>query len=151
MYGIYCTEARVYTCSWLSTYISTHCVGVFDTLFSLLLYSLLYVLVYGHMSVQCTLYVCMYTYFVLNSFSWKKFDISIRKLCSGDWDRTIQITVWDWNKLVSMQIVLLHGSIRAHNIWWGHVTFSHMIIRCVEKDVMCCKQILHSSAWLWFL
>ncbi len=31
-------------------------------------------------------------------FRWTQFSISIRQLCSGDWDRTLKIMVWDWNK-----------------------------------------------------
>ena len=26
------------------------------------------------------------------------FDISVQKLCSGDWDRSIRLSVWDWNR-----------------------------------------------------
>ena len=31
---------------------------------------------------------------------WPSFSMSIQRLCSGDWDRVIKFTVWDWNKLV---------------------------------------------------
>lgn len=29
---------------------------------------------------------------------WPKFQLPIQKLCSGDWERSIRFTVWDWNK-----------------------------------------------------
>ncbi|KAL5473575.1 hypothetical protein EMCRGX_G028072 [Ephydatia muelleri] len=29
---------------------------------------------------------------------WPKFQMEIQKLCSGDWERTLQFSVWDWNK-----------------------------------------------------
>ncbi|XP_064406207.1 copine-9-like isoform X1 [Halichondria panicea] len=29
---------------------------------------------------------------------WPSFSMSIQRLCSGDWDRVIKFTVWDWNK-----------------------------------------------------
>ena len=31
---------------------------------------------------------------------WKGFNVSAQKLCSGDWERTLDITVWDWNRYV---------------------------------------------------
>ncbi len=29
---------------------------------------------------------------------WQQFEIAAQKLCSGDWDRTLRLTVWDWNR-----------------------------------------------------
>ena len=31
---------------------------------------------------------------------WKAATITAQKLCSGDWDRTLYFTVWDWNRCV---------------------------------------------------
>ena len=28
--------------------------------------------------------------------------MSMQKLCSGDWDRTLQFTVFDWNRSTSL-------------------------------------------------
>ena len=36
-------------------------------------------------------------------FRWPAFQMEIQKLCSGDWERTLQFSVWDWNKLVITQ------------------------------------------------
>ena len=30
------------------------------------------------------------------------FEISAQKLCSGDWDRTLKLSVWDWNRWVCL-------------------------------------------------
>ena len=38
--------------------------------------------------------------FVSLSYSWKELIIPMQKLCSGDWDRTLKFSVYDWNKLV---------------------------------------------------
>ena len=46
---------------------------------------------------------------------WPKFVISIQKLCSGDWDRTIRISVWDWNRYnVSQSLTSLPGLSNDH-------------------------------------
>ena len=31
---------------------------------------------------------------------WKGFTLSVQKLCSGDWDRALKISVWDWNRYI---------------------------------------------------
>ena len=66
-----------------------------------------------HKSCTCTcMYIAQVMYivvlFAFTSLRWKRFEISIRKLCSGDWDRTIKITVWDWNKLVGFQLTFTY-------------------------------------------
>ena len=46
---------------------------------------------------------------------WPEFVISIQKLCSGDWDRTIRISVWDWNRYnVSQSLTSLPGLSNDH-------------------------------------
>ncbi len=30
-------------------------------------------------------------------YRWPSFTLSSQKLCSGDWDRTLRISVWDWD------------------------------------------------------
>ena len=34
----------------------------------------------------------------LCSLRWPSFIISSQKLCSGDWERTLCFSVWDWNR-----------------------------------------------------
>ena len=39
-------------------------------------------------------------------YSWREFDITMQKLCSGDWDRTLQFSVYDWNRLAGRNLML---------------------------------------------
>ena len=34
--------------------------------------------------------------------SWSEFAMPMQKLCSGDWDRTLQFSVFDWNRSASL-------------------------------------------------
>jgi len=31
----------------------------------------------------------------------------MQKLCSGDWDRTLQFSVYDWNRLAGINLILI--------------------------------------------
>ena len=66
---------------------------------------------------------CMHTLLVLLSLMnvttphvttvnrWKGTTITAQKLCSGDWDRTLYFTVWDWNRCVRVCVrVCVHVS-----------------------------------------
>ena len=68
---------------------------------------------------------CMHTLLVLLSLMnvttphvttvnrWKGTTITAQKLCSGDWDRTLYFTVWDWNRCVRTYVYVcmsVHGA-----------------------------------------
>ncbi|KAL5473586.1 hypothetical protein EMCRGX_G028088 [Ephydatia muelleri] len=36
---------------------------------------------------------------------WPAFQMEIQKLCSGDWERTLQFSVWDWDKSGSNELI----------------------------------------------
>eukprot|EP00731_Ephydatia_muelleri_P028931 Em0020g575a len=36
---------------------------------------------------------------------WPAFQMEIQKLCSGDWERTLQFSVWDWNKSGNNELI----------------------------------------------
>ncbi|KAL5473555.1 hypothetical protein EMCRGX_G028048 [Ephydatia muelleri] len=36
---------------------------------------------------------------------WPAFQIDIQKLCSGDWERTLQFSVWDWNRSGNNELI----------------------------------------------
>lgn len=57
--------------------------------------------------------------------SWPLFEISIQKLCSGDWDRTLRLSVWDWNRSGSHDFI-------------GQCTTSLRDI-CIEKGGQVCQ------------
>ncbi len=38
---------------------------------------------------------------------WPSFSLSIQRLCSGDWDRVMKFTIWDWNKSVSILVWII--------------------------------------------
>ena len=40
-------------------------------------------------------------------YSWREFDITMQKLCSGDWDRTLQLSVYDWNRLARTDLMMV--------------------------------------------
>ena len=65
-----------------------------------------------------------YVYFVVVSLScsWKEFIIPMQKLCSGDWDRTLKFTVYDWNKLVVCKSLLFTFIICANLVLYKFCT-----------------------------
>ena len=71
---------------------------------------------------------------------WPEFVISIQKLCSGDWDRSIRISVWDWNRY----------NMAYH---WPRYQASAAFFTCSMKI---CAEFLYykqatMTAWLLFL
>ena len=44
---------------------------------------------------SCT--CCMTSYMYVFFYRWPSFRISAQKLCSGDWERTLRFSVWDWD------------------------------------------------------
>ena len=44
--------------------------------------------------------------------SWRTFVVPIQKLCSGDWDRALQFSVYDWNRYSTVQCGVHMGCVR---------------------------------------
>lgn len=95
-----------------------------------------------HATCACT-YMCMYTYAHMYStccigvhdrvHRWKGATIPAQKLCSGDWDRTLYFTVWDWNRCVCECVhVCVHARVCVymcvHMIYKGCAALSLLLL-----------------------
>ena len=63
----------------------------------LFIYLFIYIFIYLFTYLFIYLHIYLFIYIFIR---WPLFTIPVGKLCSGDWDRTLKITIWDWNKLV---------------------------------------------------
>ena len=54
--------------------------------------------------------------FDLILYSWNEFTMPMQKLCSGDWERTLQFSVFDWNKLVMAVFICICAHVHMFDV-----------------------------------
>ena len=87
--------------------------------------------------VQCLL--CNMLQICTNYCRWPRFELPIQKLCGGDWDRSLNISVWDWNRWVQLVCLREKEGERETKMSYGGES------RKVNEETIWCPQVW----WPW--